>query len=130
MCFVCGSDVPGLHLKFSGDDREVLAHTVIQEPYQGFNGVVHGGILAGMVDDAMWHVIHQKDDVFPMTAELTVRYLAPVPIGEPLTVKGHLVNYRRRLMVAESTIEDSHGDILVRAEGRFMPPQKDITESA
>jgi acyl-coenzyme A thioesterase PaaI-like protein len=96
---------------------------VIAPPYQGFRGVVHGGILAGLVDDAMWHVIHQQDNAFPMTAELTVRYLAPVPIGEPLIIEGHLRSYRPRLMVAEATVANGRGDVLVRAEGRFMPPR-------
>ncbi|NMP22280.1 PaaI family thioesterase [Sulfobacillus harzensis] len=123
VCFVCGSDVPGLHLKFSGDSQEVRASAVINPPYQGFEGVVHGGILAGIVDDAMWHVIHQHDEtLYPMTAELKVRYHAPARIGERLTVVGHLISFRRRLMVAEAVIEDADGGRLVSAEGRFMPP--------
>jgi acyl-coenzyme A thioesterase PaaI-like protein len=123
VCFVCGSGGSGLQVRFSGDASGVRAETVIAPPYQGFRGVVHGGILAGLVDDAMWHVIHQQDNAFPMTAELTVRYLAPVPIGEPLIIEGHLRSYRPRLMVAEATVANGRGDVLVRAEGRFMPPR-------
>lgn len=123
VCFICGSDVPGLHLKFEGDAEEVRAVATIRPPYQGFDGVVHGGILAGIVDDAMWHVIHQQDEaIFPMTAELRVRYHAPAQIGAPLVVVSHLVSWRRRLMVAEAVIEDADGVRLVSAEGRFMPP--------
>lgn len=123
VCFVCGSDVPGLHMKFSGDAQEVRATTVIQPPYQGFDGLVHGGILAGMLDDAMWHVIHQQEEgLYPMTAELKVRYHAPARIGERLTVTAHLMSFRRRLMVAEAAIQDEQGKRLVSAEGRFMPP--------
>lgn len=121
VCFVCGTDVAGLHLKFSGDAREVRAHTVITLPYQGFAGMVHGGILAGIVDDAMWHVIHQQQNDFPVTAELTVRYRSVARIGERLTVTGRLISYRRRLMVAQAVIENEAGQIVVTAEGRFMP---------
>lgn len=130
VCFVCGSEVPGLHLAFSGDAQEVCAEAVIEPSYQGFRGVVHGGILAGIVDDAMWHVIHQQDGDFPMTAELKVRYLAPVKIGERLVVRGRMVRYRRRLMVAEAVIENHAGDVLVSAEGRFMPPPGDLSSGA
>lgn len=129
-CFVCGANGSGLHLRFSGDASEVRSTGVIDPPYQGFHGVVHGGILAGMVDDAMWHVIHQQEDAFPMTAELKIRYLAPAPIGEPLTVRAHLISYRRRLMVAEATIENAAGEALVTAEGRFMPPARDAAPGA
>ncbi len=121
VCFVCGSNVAGLHLKFSGDAKEVRATTVIDPPYQGFEGVVHGGILAGLVDDAMWHVIHQQQNDFPVTAELTVRYRSVARIGERLTVVGRLVSYRRRLMVAEAVIENEAGHPVVTAQGRFMP---------
>lgn len=122
VCFVCGSDVPGLHVTFMGDGQEVRATTVVQPPYQGFVGVVHGGILASLVDDAMWHVIHQHDeDVWPMTAELKLRYHAPAKLGTELRVKAHLTSFRSRLMVAEATIEDAEGVRLVSAEGRFMP---------
>lgn len=130
VCFVCGSDVPGLHMAFSGDAQEVRAEAVIEPPYQGFRGVVHGGVLAGIVDDAMWHVIHQQDNEFPVTAELKVRYLAPVKIGELLIVRGRMVRYRRRLMVAEAVVENAAGDVLVSAEGRFMPPHGDLSSGA
>ncbi len=117
-------------MKFSGDADEVRATTVVQPPYQGFSGVVHGGILAGIVDDAMWHVIHQHEEVFPMTAELKVRYHQPARIGEELTVRSHLVSFRRRLMVAEATIHRVDGTLVVSAEGRFMPPPKDGANGA
>ncbi|PSR21758.1 MAG: PaaI family thioesterase [Sulfobacillus acidophilus] len=83
--------------------------------------MVHGGILAGIVDDAMWHVIHQQQNDFPVTAELTVRYRSVARIGERLTVTGRLISYRRRLMVAQAVIENEAGQIVVTAEGRFMP---------
>lgn len=122
VCFVCGHDVPGLHVQFRGDETAVSAEVIIHSPYQGFEGIVHGGILAGMLDDAMWHAIHQHNDDFPMTAELTVRYLLPVKIGERLTLRGQVTSYHRRLMVATATISDAEGTLLVRGEGRFMPP--------
>lgn len=121
VCFVCGETGPGLHLKFEGDASGVWATTAVFAPYQGFEGIVHGGILAGMVDDAMWHVIHQQDDAFPVTAELTVRYHLPAKIGETLTLRGEIVSYRRRLMVARATIHNAQEALVVSAEGRFMP---------
>lgn len=124
VCFVCGSEVPGLHVSFSGDADEVRAEVVIQPPYQGFEGVVHGGILASILDDAMWHVIHQHDDaVWPMTAELKVRYHAPARMGATLQVRAHLVSFRQRLMIASAEVTTPDGMRLVSAEGRFMPGQ-------
>jgi len=117
--------VAGLHVRFAGDSMGVLAETIINRPYQGFEGLVHGGILAGLLDDAMWHVIHQQHDDFPVTAELTVRYRRPVRIGERLTVRADLLSYRPRLMVARAEITNIDGVILVTAQGRFMPVKAD-----
>lgn len=122
VCFVCGTAVEGgLHVRFAGDAAKVEARTVIGPPFQGFSGLVHGGILAGLADDAMWHIIHQQEDHYPVTAELTVRYHIPAHIGEPLVVRGELVSYRRRLMVARAMIENGQGKLVVSAQGRFMP---------
>lgn len=129
-CFICGANGAGLHLQFSGDRQEVRASAVVDPAYQGFEGLVHGGILAGMVDDAMWHVIHQQAEDFPATAELTVRYHKPAPIGEVLTVRGTLTSYRRRLMVARASVENAAGEMLVSAEGRFMPLPQESTQGA
>lgn len=124
-CFVCGSGKDGLHVRFAGNADEVRADVQIDALYQGFDGLVHGGILAGIVDDAMWHAIHQQHGDFPVTAELTIRYHKPARIAEPLTVVGRLVSYRRRLMVAEAVIENHQGETVVSAEGRFMPIPKE-----
>ena len=113
--------MPGLHVQFHGDAQEVMATTIVNAPYEGFEGIVHGGILAGIVDDAMWHVIHQQDNDFPVTAELKIRYHQPARIGETLTVRGQIVSYSRRLMTAKATIENSQGELVAKAEGRFMP---------
>lgn len=126
VCFVCGSSDVGLHVKFSGDAGQVRADVVVNPPYQGFDGLVHGGILAGICDDAMWHVIHQQDDDYPVTAEITVRYHQPARIGEPLSVVGEIISYRRRLMVASAVIVNGAGDRVVSAQGRFMPPRQTL----
>jgi uncharacterized protein (TIGR00369 family) len=130
VCFVCGSAGDGLHVRFGGNADQVQADVVVPSPYQGFGGMVHGGILAGICDDAMWHVIHQQHDDYPVTAELTVRYHKPVRVDQPLRIVGEMVSYRRRLMVARAVIFDGSGEKVVSAEGRFMPVREDPSSSA
>lgn len=122
-CFVCGPDSPvGLRVHFDGDRDGVVARCTVDPRWQGFEGIVHGGIIAGLVDDAMWHAIYHHGSVNTMTAELSVRYQKPVPIGELLHIAGRVTQFTRRLVVATATIVlESGGPVLVEAVGRFMP---------
>lgn len=93
MCFVCGRENPcGLKLKFYEDpeDRVVRAEFVVPEPYQGYPGVVHGGIVAAILDEVAGRAVmlHKDHQTFMVTLRLTVRYRRPTPIGVPLTAVG------------------------------------------
>lgn len=122
-CIICGPNVPtGLKVAFENDGQGVRAEITVPDPWQGFTGLVHGGILAGLLDDAMWHAIYQHGNFCTMTAELTVRYHNPVPLKTPLIVRGQVLAVDRRLTRAKAHIE-SQGQILVSATGRFMPPK-------
>ena len=58
MCFVCGKDNPiGLKLRFDWDGKTARAEFTPTELYQGWQGVVHGGIIAVMLDEvAAWAI--------------------------------------------------------------------------
>ncbi|POB11022.1 MAG: PaaI family thioesterase [Sulfobacillus thermosulfidooxidans] len=91
--------------------------------WQGFEGVVHGGIIAGLLDDAMWHALYHEHDLVTMTAQLTVRYRRPVPIDTLLNIYGTVTQFNRRIVHTKAWIE-SFGETLVTAEGVFMPPKE------
>src|SRR5437773_12543515 len=56
-CFVCGQDNPiGLKLKFSRVGEGVWAEFTPSDLHAGYEGLVHGGILAALIDDAMANV--------------------------------------------------------------------------
>ena len=55
MCFVCGRNNPaGLYMQFfdNGLD-EVISNYTVPERYQSYPGIVHGGILASMLDEVV-----------------------------------------------------------------------------
>ncbi len=93
MCFVCGRENPrGLKLKFYEDpeDRVVRAEFVVPETYQGYPGVVHGGIVAAILDEVAGRAVmlHKDHQTFMVTLRLTVRYRRPTPVGVPLVAVG------------------------------------------
>ncbi len=86
MCFVCGRENPcGLKLKFYEDPENgtVQAEFVVLEMYQGYPGVVHGGVIAAILDEVAGRAVMLRKDheAFMVTLRLTVRYRKPTPVG-------------------------------------------------
>ncbi len=93
--------------------------TVVIGPlFQGGPGLVHGGVLALLIDHAMGCVAAGPDRP-AMTVRLTMRYLKPTPLGVPLTVSVRLekVEHRRLYLTADITAD---GRITVEAEAVFL----------
>lgn len=129
-CFVCGRDNPiGLKLRFTAAEVGVEAKVTPGPEYQGFGGVLHGGVIAALLDDALWYAIYRATGVATMTAELSVRYKRSVPCGEPVTVRGALQeNKRGRLFTARGGIFDAAGTLLTEATGSFLAAPPELAE--
>ncbi len=114
-CWGCGLGTGGLEFewRFAGD--ELQADHVIPEQFQGAPGMAHGGIVAALLDEACGQIV--RPVLSPaVTSRLETRYLAPVPVEEPLRISAHLVEADDRRATAEATILDASG--LVLAHGR------------
>jgi uncharacterized protein (TIGR00369 family) len=118
-CFVCGLENPfGLKLVFyETGPGEVTAAYTPPEHFQGFPGVLHGGIVASMLDEAGGRAVMIGDHSrFTMTAKLEIRYRQPTPLGQPLTVVGRLLRMRGRLATAHAEIRLADGSVTAEAE--------------
>jgi acyl-coenzyme A thioesterase PaaI-like protein len=82
-----------LTVRYDGD--EIIADVVLRHAFEGAPGRAHGGIVAAAFDDVTGFVIAQIQEP-AFTGELTVRYLAPVPVDEPLEVRARLDGRERR----------------------------------
>lgn len=122
ICFACGDRNPhGLHLKFRRDgEAAVVATFVPREVDQGFPGVLHGGILAALVDEAMAWSMWAADRALGVTAKMEMRYRKPVSPDGPLTVRGRVTRARGRRFEVEARLEDASGDVLVEASALFL----------
>ncbi|MEN6478980.1 MAG: PaaI family thioesterase [Anaerolineales bacterium] len=120
-CFVCGLANPsGLKATFyQVSDTRVVAHYVAGEEYQGYPGVLHGGITSALLDEVIERTLIPTDR-WAMTAELQVRFLAPVPIGQPITVEGELVRLRSRTMEGRGRIVLADGTVAATAEAKYI----------
>lgn len=120
-CFVCGRDNPyGLQLRFRQHEGVVSTQVSLPEHTAGFEQRTHGGIVAGLLDEAMGWATVLASERFTYTAELNVRYRDRVPVGEPLSVTGRVDRATRRLLLASATIQDASSAELATATGKFM----------
>lgn len=106
-CFVCGRDNPiGLRAAFAVDRQaqRAAATLVIPPGFQGWAGVVHGGIIAALLDEACIHACRSLGEQF-VTAELAVRYRQPVPVGQELTVTGEVTERKRKILQVRARLE-------------------------
>ena len=124
-CYGCGKDNPhGLHVEFPFDEETGEVHFTYRPPdfAVGAPGVVHGGVLAAVVDEAQgalcFHVGH-----FSMTDRLNVKYHKATPMDMELRVEAQVTAVRRRRLYTTATISDREGDLLVssRAAWYLLP---------
>ena len=131
-CFVCGVENPiGLKLRFDKSaNGEVVAECVLGEEYQGYPGVVHGGIVAAMLDEMAGRTqMGGNPPRFLYTAKMEIRYRQNVPIGQRLRLVGKSGKSRRRMATASSAIFDQNDNVLAEADVLLVDVPEQIIES-
>ena len=121
-CFACGQNNPdGMRLKFTLDEarQTFVCRFRLTKRYTGPPGHCHGGIIATILDDAMGKV-NKLRNVVALTKEMTVQYLRPVPLHQPLRVEGREVSVTGREHVNMAEILNEEGQVLARSRGIFV----------
>lgn len=128
-CFLCGlQNGKGLHLAFYQDDKNrVIVHLTPDQEYQGYPGVLHGGIVSALLDETIGRALVSRD-IWAMTAELCVRFVRPVPLGQPITVIGEMVRLRSRTMEGRGEIRLADGTLAASAEAKYILLSPDRTD--
>lgn len=122
-CFVCGRlNQHGLHMHFyQPAPGEVQAKITVPDHFQGYPGVVHGGVVAAMLDEVSGRAIPMEaggeSTRFLVTASLEIRYRRPVPTGQPVELKGHLLSDNGRVAKVRGEIFGQNGVLLAEADG-------------
>ena len=132
-CFVCGESNPlGLKLRFETDGRIVQTRFRPRPEHIGFKNVVHGGLLAAVLDEIMVWACAVQTRQFAYCAELNVRFLNPLPPGEEVIVTGELTaNRKDRIFEAKAAARNAAGTTLAEARGKFLPIRTaDLTQMA
>jgi acyl-coenzyme A thioesterase PaaI-like protein len=122
-CFVCGRDNPkGLQIKVKYQPEEMAAETELSLPreYQGWANVIHGGILATLLDEMMAHAVWHFAGP-GLTISMETRFHHPLKPDEPIRVRGVLTtpNGSRRIAEAE-VVRAADGKKIASGKSRFL----------
>lgn len=120
-CFVCGlQNEDGLQLRFEKNSEGTSkARCVFAEKYQGYDNIVHGGLIAAVLDDTMAYAIMGLG-LMPVTAEMKIRYKKPTRVGEEITLEGKVTKVGRKMVEVEAYAKGPDGEVRVHAEGKFV----------
>ncbi|GCE19336.1 PaaI family thioesterase [Dictyobacter kobayashii] len=132
-CFACGQNNPSsLKMTFRTENDTVVSDFQPREEHQGFPGVIHGGIIATALDEALNRASVLADKpTWTMTGRLEVRYRRYVPYGPMLRARASLVSKRGRMVQASGklTLADDESVVLAEAQGTFMALTPEILDS-
>jgi acyl-coenzyme A thioesterase PaaI-like protein len=118
-CFVSGPWNPmGIAMEVHREGDQAVADVELGAAFEGAPGRSHGGIVAALFDDVLGYLL-TLHAVPGFTGELTVRYLAPTPIGQPLSLRGRIVGREgRKLYAVGEAVAD--GVVVATATATFV----------
>jgi acyl-coenzyme A thioesterase PaaI-like protein len=123
-CFACGQHNPqGLQMVFRLENDSIVSDFTPREEHQGFPGVIHGGVIAAMFDEALNRTsMLCEHPTWTLTGRLDVRYRRYVPYGPLLRVRAILGRQRGRMVQASGklTLAEDESVVFAESQGSFM----------
>jgi uncharacterized protein (TIGR00369 family) len=130
-CFLCGrQNEIGLRMSWCNDyeARQVRATVTVPEHFNGYPGVVHGGIVAAVLDETAGRALLLEGDYdnLMVTLKLEVKYRQPTPTGEPLTVIGWVIRQSANRAKVAAEIRLSDGRVSAQGEAILVRPSAEF----
>jgi uncharacterized protein (TIGR00369 family) len=132
-CFVCGVQNPfGLALQFVDDgDSTVRAEFTVPEQFNGYPGIVHGGIVATILDETSGRALlargHDFRNLF-VTLKMEIRYRQPTPTNTRLTAVGSIVKAGASRATVHGEIRLPDGTVTAEADCIVARPPHEFAE--
>ncbi|NTU42474.1 MAG: PaaI family thioesterase [Nitrospirales bacterium] len=121
-CFACGRENPcGLKLSFLREEGKTIADFTPSKIHQGYREITHGGIITTILDEVMIQAAI-AEGIFPVTAEIAVRFRLPLMAHEPARAEALLTRKGRRIIEAEARLfRKSDNAVIAEATAKLIP---------
>jgi uncharacterized protein (TIGR00369 family) len=123
-CLVCGRRNPHglkLSLNVDGATGTVTVQFTPRPEHIGFEGIVHGGVLATVLDEAMVWAATWAGKRFCVAGEMSVRFRRTAGVGELLKVEAKVEAARSRLVLTAGTVANAAAETVAEATGKYVP---------
>ncbi len=119
-CLFCGDRNPrSLNLSFQATTDHMVWSKFQANPFlQGYDGILHGGVITSLLDAAMTHCLFHLG-IQAVTGDLHVRFLHAVSCNATLEVRAWVLHSRPPLHRLKAEIVVAHR-VMARAEAKFM----------
>ncbi len=120
-CFACGTQNNfGLKMTFASNGKQVRSIMILPDHTKGWKKLVHGGILATVLDEIMsWTVIHLTKHKI-LTRNINIEFKKPVYIGRQLTATGEIIEINGKNALLQASITDDFGAICCLGKADFV----------
>ncbi|MGA8848258.1 MAG: HAD-IA family hydrolase [Dehalococcoidia bacterium] len=119
LCFACSQENPiGLKLKPVHDGEKVTAEFTAGKFHQGWDNVVHGGILYTLLDEVTAYAMLCQGIELGVTAKSEIRFKQAAPINEPIQASAWVTKLTKRLVETKGVLTLKDNTVIV--EGDFL----------
>lgn len=120
-CFGCSPSNPhGLHLQFFAGKDAVVSWVAVPGHLCGWQNIVHGGILATILDEVMGRAVLYRLKSLPLTKSMDIRFMKPAYAGAELRAEGKVAEaVSEREAMVEAFLYNSEGELCASSTGVF-----------
>lgn len=131
-CFFCGPGTGGLGLELQYLDGKSSCEFTAHDKFQGYDGMLHGGIVTGILDEVMWWTLFMETKKICATWKIEAEFKRPVQCGKTYRACGQLVSSTHNMYYLSATIEDETGKLCAQGNASFRKTRgftmEDITK--
>ncbi len=128
-CFVCGPENPiGLKLDFTFNGKTMEARFVPRKEHQGYMNIVHGGIIATLLDEIMIKLAIEIG-MPAVTAQMDIRLKKALRVGEKVTLHAEITKNSRKLLESYAKAVTGDGVTVADAKGKLVKISDNFQDS-
>jgi len=109
----------GLKLTMVYENGYILCDVIVDNRYEGYEDIVHGGMVMGILDTMMWYAIFMATKKIAMTRHIDMDFFKPVMCNKLYKAKSNFLRIVERDIYAYASIEDENGELCAQVTGLF-----------
>lgn len=118
-CFFCGPSTGGLGLELYHDNGNAVCEFVADSRFQSYDGILHGGIVSGVLDEVMWWTLFVETRQMCVTSKIEVEFKRPIVCGRKYRASGKFLRKAGKIYYLSGLIEDESGKVCARGGASF-----------